>query len=474
MEMAKRLRAQYPAARYELDWKTPEQLLVATILAAGSKDAAVNQVTPVLFSRWTELRSLAKAAPNELEAVLNPLGLAAQKTKRLLAIARALVEQHGGEVPRSLEALVALAGVGRKTANVVLTQGFQIPSGIIVDVHVSRLARRMGLTSSDDADEIERQLTALLPRDEWISFGAAGVLHGRYTCLAKQPRCGDCVLSDLCPSKVETATAAASASMSTSRSTSASASASAAWPEEYQLPGLPALETSPTAPPTAVMPDELPADWALLLSAELSSGWYRDLTGRVAADRAKGSVYPPPDRVFEAFRFTPLESLKVVLLGQDPYHGAGQAHGLAFSVPPGVKPPPSLVNIFKELHSDVGVKVTATGCLEGWARQGILLLNTALTVRESEPGSHSALGWEKLTDAVIRHLSARPSHTVFVLWGAHARKKVPLVDRSRHTVVQGAHPSPLSQKLWFGSKPFSQIDAALKAHRQAPIDWSLT
>lgn len=459
IEMARRLRAQHPSARYELDWKTPGQLLVATVLAAGSKDAAVNEVTPALFSRWPDLRSLAKAAPHELAAVLNPLGLAAQKTKRLLATAGALVEQHGGEVPRSLEALLALPGIGRKTANVVLTQGLGIPSGIIVDVHVSRVARRVGLTTSEDADEIERQLTALLPRGEWISFGAAGVLHGRYTCLAKQPRCGGCVLADLCPSKVETS----------------AASGSGGWPAEYQLPALPAPKAPPTAapPPPLAVPDGLPPDWARLLSAELGSSWFCDLTGRVAADRAKGNVYPPANRVFAAFHFTPLESLKVVLLGQDPYHGEGQAHGLAFSVPPGVKPPPSLVNIFKELHSDLGAEVPATGCLEGWARQGILLLNTALTVREGEPGSHSALGWEKLTDAVIRHVSARPGHTVFVLWGAHARKKAPLVDQGRHTVVEGAHPSPLSQKLWFGSKPFSRIDAALKAHHQAPIDWSL-
>jgi uracil-DNA glycosylase len=221
------------------------------------------------------------------------------------------------------------------------------------------------------------------------------------------------------------------------------------------------------------MSDELPDDWKALLAGELASPWYAQLCERVARERAAGNVYPPTEQVFAAFRFTPLEKLRVVLLGQDPYHGEGQAHGLAFSVPPGVKPPPSLKNIFKELASDVGCTAPSTGCLEPWARQGILLLNTALTVREGEAGSHAVYGWEKLTDAVIRRVSARPEHTVFVLWGGHARKKAPLIDTAKHTLIEGAHPSPLSQRLWFGSRPFSKIDAALKAHGQPPIAWQL-
>jgi uracil-DNA glycosylase len=219
--------------------------------------------------------------------------------------------------------------------------------------------------------------------------------------------------------------------------------------------------------------DTLPRDWAQLLDAELSALWYAELLERVERERGAGSVYPPVDQVFAAFRLTPVEAVRVVLLGQDPYHRAGQAHGLAFSVQPGVKPPPSLANIYKELNADVGCQVPDTGCLEPWARQGVLLLNTALTVREGEAGSHAKLGWEKLTDAVIRQLSARPRHVVFVLWGAHARKKAALVDRARHTVVEGAHPSPLSAKLWFGSRPFSKINEALVAHGQAAIDWQL-
>jgi uracil-DNA glycosylase len=461
VEMAKRLRTAHPAARYELDWETPEQLLVATMLAAGSKDSVVNAVTKTLFVRWPTLKSLAVASAAEVEQVLAPLGLAAQKTPRLIATAAALAPTG---VPRSLEALTALPGIGRKTANVVLTQGYGLPSGVIVDVHVARLTRRMGLTSSEDADQIERELMELLPVESWVHFGAAGVLHGRYTCTAKGPRCPECVLADLCPScEVATKT-----SLSTRRGEGSVGAAEGGWPEEYQLDGGPVVVAEPKTP------DAMPSDWAELLWAELASPWYAELQQRVAKDRAAGNVYPPADQVFTAFRLTSLDRLSVVLLGQDPYHGVGQAHGLAFSVQPGVRPPPSLVNIYKELKTDLGCEVPATGCLESWARQGILLLNTALTVREGEAGSHAAYGWEKLTDAVIRQVSSRSQHTVFVLWGAHARKKAPLIDTTRHTVVEGAHPSPLSQKLWFGSRPFSQINGALQAHGQRPIDWSLT
>src|SRR5262249_491653 len=155
------------------------------------------------------------------------------------------------------------------------------------------------------------------------------------------------------------------------------------------------------------------------------------------------------DEVFSAFRLTPFQKTRVLVLGQDPYHGAGQAHGLAFSVKPGVKPPPSLVNIYKELHADLGCARPETGCLIPWAEQGVMLLNAVLTVREGEPNSHKGWGWEELTDAVISALDGRSEHLVFVLWGGHARKKAKLIDRRRHTIVEGAHPSPLSAKQWF-------------------------
>jgi uracil-DNA glycosylase len=217
----------------------------------------------------------------------------------------------------------------------------------------------------------------------------------------------------------------------------------------------------------------LPDDWAEVLGDQLAQPWFRELGDRLKKERASATVYPPEDEVFSAFQLTPFKETRVLLLGQDPYHGAGQAHGLAFSVKPGVKPPPSLVNIYKELHADVGCARPEGGCLIPWAHQGVMLLNTVLTVREGEPNSHKGWGWEPLTDAVIAALDRRAEHLVFVLWGGHARKKAKLIDRRRHTIVEGAHPSPLSAKQWFGSRPFSQINAALKQHGQAEIDWRL-
>jgi uracil-DNA glycosylase len=216
----------------------------------------------------------------------------------------------------------------------------------------------------------------------------------------------------------------------------------------------------------------LPEDWAQVLAAELAS--LGELTTKIANERRQATVYPPADEVFSAFHLTPFAATRVLILGQDPYHGAGQAHGLAFSVKPGVKAPPSLVNIYKELNADLGCARPTTGCLVPWAQKGVMLLNAVLTVREGEANSHQGLGWERLTDAVIRELSARGEHLVFVLWGNYARKKAALIDKTRHTLVEGAHPSPLSAKLWFGSRPFSRINAALTAHGQAPIDWRIS
>jgi uracil-DNA glycosylase len=216
----------------------------------------------------------------------------------------------------------------------------------------------------------------------------------------------------------------------------------------------------------------LPADWSALLEPDLERLELDALLRRVAAERASSRVYPPEREVFAAFHETPVERTRVVVLGQDPYHGAGQAHGLAFSVARGVKAPPSLVNMYKELESDLGCPIPQTGCLLPWARQGVLLLNTLLTVREAEPGSHRKLGWEPFTDAVITRLSARAEHVVFALWGNHARKKARLID-PRHTLVEGAHPSPLSAKLWFNSRPFSKINEALRKHGQGEIAWRI-
>ncbi|MEQ1567034.1 MAG: uracil-DNA glycosylase [Myxococcota bacterium] len=216
----------------------------------------------------------------------------------------------------------------------------------------------------------------------------------------------------------------------------------------------------------------VPAGWEAL-APQLEQPWFSELAEFVARERADAEVLPPEDQVFAALAATPLASVRVVLIGQDPYPTPGHAHGLCFSVLPGVRPPGSLVNLYKELRDDLGVPIASTGYLMPWAQRGMLLLNTVLTVRAGEANSHKGRGWETFTDAVIRAVAARPEPAVFVLWGNHAHKKRKLVDESRHAVVQGPHPSPLSAKLWFGSKPFSQIDAALVRLGYAPFDWSL-
>ncbi len=220
---------------------------------------------------------------------------------------------------------------------------------------------------------------------------------------------------------------------------------------------------------------DLPPSWRQALATELAADWFRELGRFVDAARATHEVFPREDDVFAAFALTPLAAVKVVLLGQDPYHDVGQAHGLCFSVQPGVTPPPSLANVYKELASDVpGFERPRHGHLVGWARQGILMLNTVLTVQAHAPGSHAKRGWERFTDAAIRAVSATQPHVAFVLWGNHARKKVPLIDQTRHTVIEGAHPSPLSFRMFAGSRPFSRVNAALAAHGQTPIDWRLS
>ena len=219
----------------------------------------------------------------------------------------------------------------------------------------------------------------------------------------------------------------------------------------------------------------LPPSWQSVLGEELEKPYFQELMRFVAQERAKHQVFPPEEEVFSAFHLTPYDRIRVLLLGQDPYHDEGQAHGLCFSVKPGIKPPPSLANMFKELSSELpGFRVPGHGHLEPWARQGMLMINAVLTVRAHTPNSHKARGWETFTDAVIRKVNEKADPVVFVLWGGYAKKKARLIDPKRHTVLEGTHPSPLSaHNGFFGSKPFSAINAALQQHGQPPIDWRL-
>lgn len=215
-------------------------------------------------------------------------------------------------------------------------------------------------------------------------------------------------------------------------------------------------------------------EWNPLLRGELEKPYFKDLQEFVARERRQHNVFPPAPHVFAALHATSPSDVKVVLLGQDPYHGMGQAHGLCFSVQLGTPIPPSLRNIHTELRSDLGITTPVHGNLDAWARAGVLMLNTTLTVREGQPGSHQGQGWETFTDEVIRVVNAGQEAVVFILWGAHARKKKALVTNPLHTVIEGPHPSPLSaHNGFFGSKPFSRTNAALIGAGRDPIDWSL-
>ena len=212
--------------------------------------------------------------------------------------------------------------------------------------------------------------------------------------------------------------------------------------------------------------------WSALLQREIGSERHTELQQFIAHERLVSTVFPPAQDVYAAFELTPFESTKVVVLGQDPYHGLGQAHGLSFSVRGNTPIPPSLRNIFQELFTDVAIQREQNGDLTGWARQGVLLLNTSLTVREGEPGSHKNRGWEHITDTVMSALNEKPTRVVFVLWGAHARNKKTLITQAHHVVIESAHPSPLSaHRGFFGSKPFSQINSALEEAGLSPIEW---
>ena len=215
-------------------------------------------------------------------------------------------------------------------------------------------------------------------------------------------------------------------------------------------------------------------DWNPVLRGELAKPYWAQLQTFVAGERARHPVYPPNDEVFAALHLTRFADTRVVILGQDPYHGPGQAHGLCFSVRDGVRLPPSLVNIYAELESDLGIVAPRRGDLSAWARQGVLLLNTTLTVRGGAAASHQGKGWETFTDEVIGAVNRKDHRVVFILWGSHARRKKALVDTARHTVIESAHPSPLSASNGFlRSRPFSRANAALVEAGLEPIDWRL-
>lgn len=219
----------------------------------------------------------------------------------------------------------------------------------------------------------------------------------------------------------------------------------------------------------------LHASWQPYLGAELEKDYMRELRAFLVDEKKAGkTLYPPMPEVFNAFEYTPFEQVKVVILGQDPYHGPGQAHGLCFSVQEGVKPPPSLQNIFKEINSELGIEFSGNGCLTPWARQGVLLLNAVLTVQQNNAGSHQGKGWERFTDAAIQALNDQHQGLVFLLWGKYAQDKAAVIDRSRHLVLASPHPSPFSAHRGFlGNGHFVKANEYLESQSKAPIDWRI-
>jgi uracil-DNA glycosylase len=249
-------------------------------------------------------------------------------------------------------------------------------------------------------------------------------------------------------------------------------------PQDKQAADAPAPKIEEELPPLPAGVPGLPAgldpSWLAALDPETRKPYWADLAKFVTEERKKATVFPPAADVFNAFRFTPLDKVKVLLLGQDPYPGAGQAHGLCFSVRPGVRLPGSLRNIYQELNDDLGIASVKHGYLASWAKQGVLMLNACMTVREGTPNSHAGKGWEQFTDAAIKAVNAQKRTVVFLLWGSFAQKKIPLIDQKRHVIVKSAHPSPLSAANgFFGSKPFSKINTALEAAGETSIDWKL-
>lgn len=215
-------------------------------------------------------------------------------------------------------------------------------------------------------------------------------------------------------------------------------------------------------------------DWDEVLQKETESEYFNKIRYALAAEYKTQTVYPPKEELFSALKLTPYHEVKAVIIGQDPYHGAGQAHGLSFSVKPGVRVPPSLRNIYKELQADLGTPIPSHGSLIHWAKQGGLLLNAVLTVREGQPNSHQALGWQTFTDAVIRELNERTAPMVFMLWGSYAQKKGAFINRDKHLVLESTHPSPLAAHRGFlGSRPFSKTNEFLVSQGIKPIDWTI-
>ena len=213
--------------------------------------------------------------------------------------------------------------------------------------------------------------------------------------------------------------------------------------------------------------------WKEALREEFLSEYFAKIKENLLAAKAREIVYPPGNLIFNAFNLTPFERVRAVILGQDPYHGAHQAMGLSFSVPRGVRIPPSLVNIYKEIKSDLGISEPASGDLSYWAKQGVLLLNATLSVSAGQANSHSNFGWQEFTDAAIRKLSERAQNVVFMLWGNPAKAKIPLIDANKHLVLTAAHPSPLARGAFFGCRHFSKANLYLAEHGKAPIDWDL-
>ena len=219
---------------------------------------------------------------------------------------------------------------------------------------------------------------------------------------------------------------------------------------------------------------QIEKSWKEALGAEFEKPYFAVLVQELHRQKQAGEViFPPGGQIFKAFELCPLDKVKVVILGQDPYHGYGQAMGLSFSVPQGVEAPPSLKNIFKEIESDLGIRMSGSPDLRPWAEQGVLLLNSVLTVRAGQPASHSRIGWQTFTDAVIKTISDRCEGVVFLLWGNYARSKAVLVDKSRHHVLEAPHPSPLARGAFFGCRHFSATNEILAAEGKSPIDWKL-
>lgn len=219
---------------------------------------------------------------------------------------------------------------------------------------------------------------------------------------------------------------------------------------------------------------QIEESWKEVLASEFSNSYFMELKEFLTEEKSKYTVYPPGSKIFNAFQLTPFNQVKVVILGQDPYHGPGQAHGLCFSVPQGIVPPPSLVNIFKEIEKDLGIPIPSGGNLEKWARQGVLLLNATLTVRANQPGSHQKRGWENFTHAVISKLSEKRVGLIFLLWGKFAQEKESLIDTNKHYILKAAHPSPFSAyNGFFGCRHFSKTNEILRKHGLEEIDWNL-